>query len=781
MKQTRWKVCFFLMLVMLLAVCGTAYAAQDASQASGEAAASFKDVTSADANAIYINYMAGKDLIKGFPDGGFHPKEGLTRAQAATLLVKTAGLNAAGKKTGQFKDVPADHWAAGYIAAASEAGYLKGYPDGSFLPEKKLSRAEGISLFMRLSKQKSEAALPALKDMDSKHWASGAMATALAAGMIIPGKDGNSIYPDQDFLRGDLARAVAVLLTREPDLSRASLNASLKVKKGDVFLIKSGSGKEDKVTSAVALSAGDTVKTGSNGEAELAFADGSGLLLKSNTILVLKTSQGKNYIKKDGNPGVGVELLEVELKYGKLFGALASTSGTVNTPQPEEKKTSLNMANKLASLKDAALRLFAAADKEQPWYQTAEKKKVKVKVDMPWGVAAIRGSIWSNAVDDNGNSTSLLEGEAEITAGGQTQSLNPGQSSAVTSQGTPPTPPVPMSQQERNEWVQNQDWVQERVQAIETNQALTPQTDTNVVSVTNAVNQALTNIGAGSNTGTSGSSGGSSGSNGSSSENNSSSSSSSSSFSYLPAGAWGLTDVTSVVYQNQSMVLTQDFWVKPPTGVTATKYQLWGKFSTNGWQEIASKGINERTRHLAKVFSEPQNLIINLYNDTSYGYSVGTYFLAENGGQKVLQDVATQTVSGAVYLPAPAGVGGVPLKLWIDGQSTDGYDYYANTVLTVPAGSSSVSYSIKAPRGSNYSLFCNVSCSSSYTGPPYRSTGVNGINLTSGNTDNVNVTMVQGRWITGTVTLPSGVNDPSRYTFILRQHLVICLPLPSYL
>lgn len=43
----------------------------------------FQDVSSSDANLVYINYMAQRGIISGFPDGSFHPGEGLTRAQAA--------------------------------------------------------------------------------------------------------------------------------------------------------------------------------------------------------------------------------------------------------------------------------------------------------------------------------------------------------------------------------------------------------------------------------------------------------------------------------------------------------------------------------------------------------------------------------------------------------------------------------------------------------------------------------------------------------------------------
>ena len=68
----------------------------------------------------------------------------------------------------------------------------------------------------------------------------------------------------------------------------------------------------------------------------MSFPDGSGLLLKSDTILTIKETQGKGYIKNNGNPGTAVGWLAVELKSGKLFGALASTYSEVEEDQLNE-------------------------------------------------------------------------------------------------------------------------------------------------------------------------------------------------------------------------------------------------------------------------------------------------------------------------------------------------------------------------------------------------------------------------------------------------------------
>ena len=429
----------------------------------------FKDVTADNPNAVYIKYIVSRGLITGFPDGSYHPAEALTRAQAAALLAKIAGLDTKTGGNSGFKDVPATYWAAGSIAAASKAGYIKGMGNGQFQPNKKLTRAQGISLFLSLSKQADPgAALPALSDINSQHWAARPVAIALDAGMIGLSSDKKKFYPDAEFSRGDLARMLALLLTNDPDLSRSNLSAALVVKKGEVSLQTTGKAEAKAISASTVINPGDTVITGEFGEAEINLPDGSGLLLKANTILTLKNNQGRSYIKKDGSIGSGVEVLEVELKQGRIFGALASRPGIDSQIAAVEDKAGYLVASLATHFG------LAAADKKVPWYKTAQNKKVKVKVDMPWGICGIRGSFWSNVVSTTENSTSLLSGEAEVSAANKSQPLAPGQSTSITGAGQPPTPATAMSPDEQKAWEQEKTWVDQKQVQINQSQELIP-------------------------------------------------------------------------------------------------------------------------------------------------------------------------------------------------------------------------------------------------------------------------------------------------------------------
>jgi hypothetical protein len=466
MRKIRKKLLVYgLLAVFLLSI--TSVAAADTATgtaAPAERTASlFNDVAAGDSNSIYINYLAQREIISGFPDGGFHPAEGLSRAQAAVLLVKAAGLETAEAETGGFTDIGPSHWAAGSIAAAAKAGYLKGFPDGTFQPDQTLTRAQGISLVLRLSQQEDPGVeLPRLKDLDDNHWASRSAAIGLAAGMVGLSDDKSQFFPDQEFSRGDLSRALALLLTTDPDLMQISLQGSLEVKAGTVKV------NDRTIEKSTAIKAGDTIILPAGAEAWLSYPDGTGILLKEKTTLEVKEARGASYIKNGGVPGTGTDWLLVNLKQGEIFGALA-TNPNIKEETAGEQKTA---GRGLLADRSGDFDLLAASDQETPWYQAANQKKVKVKVDMPWGVAAIRGTFWSNLVTGSGCGTTLLQGDAEVSGGGQSQSLTPG-SGSIMNQGAPPTPPAPMTPQQASQWGQQSGWLQNTAQQIQSNQPAT--------------------------------------------------------------------------------------------------------------------------------------------------------------------------------------------------------------------------------------------------------------------------------------------------------------------
>ena len=90
-----------------------------------------------------VQYVSGKGVISGFPDGSFRPMDTLTRAQAAKMICIT--LEGAEKAEllpegdGGFSDVPETNWASKYIAYCSARNIVAGVGGGKFDPDGELS------------------------------------------------------------------------------------------------------------------------------------------------------------------------------------------------------------------------------------------------------------------------------------------------------------------------------------------------------------------------------------------------------------------------------------------------------------------------------------------------------------------------------------------------------------------------------------------------------------------------------------------------------------------
>lgn len=106
--------------------------------------ASFNDVPSDFWARPFIEKLAEDEIIAGFPDGSFKPKQAVTRAQFAAIVRKAFSRGAAVRNGRTFSDVAAKYWAAASIDKAYTTGFLSGYPDGTFLPEQQIPKAQAL-------------------------------------------------------------------------------------------------------------------------------------------------------------------------------------------------------------------------------------------------------------------------------------------------------------------------------------------------------------------------------------------------------------------------------------------------------------------------------------------------------------------------------------------------------------------------------------------------------------------------------------------------------------
>ncbi len=115
-------------------------------------ASSFTDVADTSSYSTAIEVGVDLGIIKGYTDGTFAPEGEITRAEFAAIVVRLLGQEAqaeGAKASTQFVDVPADHWAAGYINIATQAKVINGYGDGNFGPEDLVEYQDAITMIVR--------------------------------------------------------------------------------------------------------------------------------------------------------------------------------------------------------------------------------------------------------------------------------------------------------------------------------------------------------------------------------------------------------------------------------------------------------------------------------------------------------------------------------------------------------------------------------------------------------------------------------------------------------
>jgi subtilisin family serine protease len=169
----------------------------------------FSDVDPDGAHGAAIGRMAGAGIINGYDDGTFRPTQTLTRAQAASLLVRGLEIDVP-QPTGRFRDVPTGYAHAATIEAAAAAGIATGYDDGTFRPGEPLTRAQAATMIARAF------GLPAggshgFSDVGPAHPHGAGIAAAAAAGAV-GGYDDGTFRPTRPLTRAQAASILDRLL-----------------------------------------------------------------------------------------------------------------------------------------------------------------------------------------------------------------------------------------------------------------------------------------------------------------------------------------------------------------------------------------------------------------------------------------------------------------------------------------------------------------------------------------------------------------------------------------
>jgi hypothetical protein len=185
-------------------------------------ATTFPDIQGNWAQA-FIEALASRGIIQGFPDGTFRPNAPVTRAQFAAMI-RQAFEQPLERPATQFADIPANFWALDAIQEAYRMGFMEGYPNNIFLPDQNIPRVQVLVALVSgldLSAPAQTTALLNQAFQDAAQipdWAQTSVAAATVNQMVVNYPNVAFLNPNQTATRADVAAFIYQALVSQNQL-----------------------------------------------------------------------------------------------------------------------------------------------------------------------------------------------------------------------------------------------------------------------------------------------------------------------------------------------------------------------------------------------------------------------------------------------------------------------------------------------------------------------------------------------------------------------------------
>ncbi|MCZ8516550.1 S-layer homology domain-containing protein [Paenibacillus filicis] len=173
-----------------------------------------KSITMA-ADTASITHESGhhEKYIEGYPDGTFKSERNVTREEVAAMLFRVYHLSKSALDGMSYSDVSHADWGADEIAAVTKAGFMNGYPDGTFRPNQPITREEMAGIVARL-KNLQGTGMDVFTDI-SGSWARDAIYLSTQAG-ILKGYEDGTFRPKANATRAEVVTMINRLMNRGP-------------------------------------------------------------------------------------------------------------------------------------------------------------------------------------------------------------------------------------------------------------------------------------------------------------------------------------------------------------------------------------------------------------------------------------------------------------------------------------------------------------------------------------------------------------------------------------
>lgn len=185
----------------------------------------YSPVTFVNRKAAELNRTDHFAFLVGYTDGTFGPERNMTRAEVTTMFARllTEQIEADKTYSNTFSDVPKGYWAADYIGYMQQFGIITGYSDGSFRPDAPVTRAEFAAIASRFEKLTEGS--KSFADVPDTYWAARYINFAATRGWVTGYSDG-TFKPENTITRAEVAAVTCRLLERSADQNyiRSHLN-----------------------------------------------------------------------------------------------------------------------------------------------------------------------------------------------------------------------------------------------------------------------------------------------------------------------------------------------------------------------------------------------------------------------------------------------------------------------------------------------------------------------------------------------------------------------------
>ncbi|HHX27974.1 MAG TPA: hypothetical protein GX716_03075 [Firmicutes bacterium] len=160
----------------------------------------------------YILRLVSLGVVGGYEDGSYRPEAGITRQEFAKMVVLAAGLEADAEPELTFADAgEIAGWARGYVSAAVNAGIITGVGDNRFAPADPVTRAQAATMIIRALGIEASGTPEAFADGDAiPEWALSSIQAAVEKA-IIDGFEDNTFRPDLNATRAQAAKMLSRL------------------------------------------------------------------------------------------------------------------------------------------------------------------------------------------------------------------------------------------------------------------------------------------------------------------------------------------------------------------------------------------------------------------------------------------------------------------------------------------------------------------------------------------------------------------------------------------